>query len=201
MKGGVQFGGACWRSHAARSAHWPGWWGPPRRASCAPDYSAGGGPYSRRARRPPGQAGRPPYPGPLHRLRRTRAGFTLVEVLAALLFLAIAIPAILGAISASSRAGGGGGAHGHRGAIGGKPAQPGHRRSVEHHRWKLGRELRGSRRFRHGLSRLPLGDETGAVDHRGRPDPIHRAGLLLREGRGAARGNQHPRRPPPPAAQ
>jgi type II secretory pathway pseudopilin PulG len=34
---------------------------------------------------------------------RSRAAFTLIEVLAALLFLAIAIPAILGAISASSR--------------------------------------------------------------------------------------------------
>lgn len=33
------------------------------------------------------------------------AGFTLVEVLAALLFLALAIPAVLGAINASSRAG------------------------------------------------------------------------------------------------
>jgi type II secretion system protein I len=40
-----------------------------------------------------------PTRGRLH----SRAGFTLVEVLAALLFLAIAIPAIMGAISASSR--------------------------------------------------------------------------------------------------
>jgi type II secretion system protein I len=48
----------------------------------------------------PGRAGETPaLPGAI----RSSAGFTLVEVLAALLFLAIAIPAILGAISASSR--------------------------------------------------------------------------------------------------
>ncbi len=46
--------------------------------------------------------GTPALPGAIS---TSRAGFTLVEVLAALLFLAIAIPAILGAIGASSRAG------------------------------------------------------------------------------------------------
>jgi type II secretion system protein I len=47
----------------------------------------------------------PPSPGDARRIARPRRGFTLVEVLAALLMMAIVIPVAMEALSVSSRVG------------------------------------------------------------------------------------------------
>ena len=103
------------------------------------------------------------------RRRKSRGGFTFVEVLAALIFLAVVVPAIVTALTLSNKAS----EVTERSAAAGELAENKLNEMLTADAWQNGSTMAGG--LRRGLAGVPLGNDAESVDRRERLQRGHRS--------------------------